>query len=580
MRITLRFSGILTAAIYVIIAVLSSRFSDAIAPSVRPILGILSLLAIACLLYLASVALIAWAARRPRESTVAGPNAYRGIFRDVLLFSVLFRLTLLFSIPIQEVDFYRYLWDGRVLWQGLNPYRFSPEQIDSAGVNTPIELSEFAALRDESGPMKEIFSRVHHRQVPTIYPPLAQVFFAVCAAITPVAAPIWLHLLVLRILLILVDVGILYSMRGLLRQVGMSDAWCLAYGWCPLAIKEVANSAHIDGLAVLFTLIMLQLLLKAARVLSLGQRSQLPWTMAGGCLGLAILSKSYPIILLPLMASFGFAKIGVRALVPIVVCAAVVTAGYLPFLNLPTMSGVAAGSSSIASPPVDGHSPWKGLGTYLTQWQMNDLLFMVVHENLRVPLEDTNRWFVVVPIECRREINRPVASSLARWGFTANVDPAFVATQLVMGTVLIGLLAWCAWQVFRKPEPLVLLRSAFLVLAWGWLLSSAQNPWYVLWFLPVMPFARCRSWFFVPCLALVYYLRFWLVFQGDWTATTGECPEFDYGWVWFEHGLVLGALAIESWMHRRHARDASHSGVSGGGVSSGLAASFPAVFDG
>jgi len=576
----LRTFGILTAAIYVIIAVLSSRFSDAIAPSERPILGVLSLLAIACMLYLGSLALIARAARQPRESTVADPNAYPHAFRDVLLFSILFRLTLQFSIPIQEVDFYRYLWDGRVLWQGLNPYQFSPAQIDRAGANGRIELSEFAALRDESGPVKEIFSRVHHRQVPTIYPPLAQAFFAVCAAITPIALPIWLQVGVLKGLLILVDVGILYSMRGLLRQVGMSDAWCLAYGWCPLAIKEVANSAHIDGLAVLFTLVTLRFLLKAAQAQPTGQRSQAQWAMAGACLGLAILSKTYPVILLPLVAAFAIAWIRGRAIVLLLVCATVVTAGYAPFLDRPANPRPAAQRSSNADSPLHGQHPFMGLKTFLTQWQMNDLLFLVVHENLRVPQAGTRRWFVITSLDWRQKINRHSASLLTRSDLTSSADPAFVITQLMMGLLLLALVLWRVWRVFKSPEPLVLLRGVFLVLAWAWLLNSAQNPWYVLWFLPLMPFALCRSWFLVPCLAFAYYLRFWLIFQGEWTAVTRECPVFDYGWVWFEHGLVLAALVWESWVRRGDSQDAIHSDPLGEGASLGSTTSFSGATDG
>ncbi|MEX0978468.1 MAG: hypothetical protein WDZ48_06435, partial [Pirellulales bacterium] len=391
MRIPLRVSGILTAAIYVVFASLSTWFTDASVPSERPILAILALLAIACILYLASLALIASPARRFGE-TAAEPDNQPRVFRDVLLFSILFRLVLLFSVPIQEVDFYRYLWDGRVVWQGLNPYRFAPEGIDDAEAGSPAELSEFAAVRDTSASVKGIFDRVHHRQVPTIYPPLAQVFFAVCAAITPATAPIWLHVLVLKVLLILVDVAILYSMRGLLRQVGMSDGWSLAYGWCPLAIKEVANSAHVDGLAVLFTLVTLQLLLRAAQAQPGERRLQARWAMAGGSLGLAILSKTYPIILLPLLASFAIARIRARAVVPLLVCAAVVATGYLPFLDFAAKPGSPDQRFS------ETDSPLCGLKTFLTQWQINVLLFMVVHENLRLPQEKTNRWFVVIPL--------------------------------------------------------------------------------------------------------------------------------------------------------------------------------------
>lgn len=49
----------------------------------------------------------------------------------VLGFALLFRVVLLWSDPIQEDDFYRYLWNGKVVASGLNPYRFAPQIVES-----------------------------------------------------------------------------------------------------------------------------------------------------------------------------------------------------------------------------------------------------------------------------------------------------------------------------------------------------------------------------------------------------------------------------------------------------------------
>ena len=35
----------------------------------------------------------------------------------------------------------------------------------------------------------------------------------------------------------------------LLTQTGRHRGWAIAYGWCPLVIKEIANSGHLDALA-------------------------------------------------------------------------------------------------------------------------------------------------------------------------------------------------------------------------------------------------------------------------------------------------------------------------------------------
>jgi len=39
----------------------------------------------------------------------------------------------------------------------------------------------------------------------------------------------------------------------LLRDIGMSPDWADALGWCPLALKEFANTDHLDAIAVFFT---------------------------------------------------------------------------------------------------------------------------------------------------------------------------------------------------------------------------------------------------------------------------------------------------------------------------------------
>ena len=309
MRNSLRLLGAISGAIYVAIAVLSLGFRESTVGRERPLLAVLALFAAACLAYLLA---LAWVSRFGGLPTAN--HSATSTFREILLFSILFRLLLLMSVPIQEVDFYRYLWDGRVLAHGLNPYEYSPARIDRAGPDDLPRLLRFAAVSESSASTRAIFEGVHHRQVPTIYPPLAQVFFAACTWITPAAAPLWTHLLVLKAILLAVDIAILFAMRLLLRRVGLADAWCLAYGWCPLAVKEVANSAHFDGLAVLGTLIGLHFLLKATRNHSATSVPSSSLVAAGACLGLATLAKSYPVVLLPLFAAYAFASGRTRGL--------------------------------------------------------------------------------------------------------------------------------------------------------------------------------------------------------------------------------------------------------------------------
>src|SRR5205823_10564490 len=60
------------------------------------------------------------------------------------------------------------------------------------------------------------------------------------------------------------DLATLALVISLLKWTDRPVGWSLAYGWCPLVIKEVANSGHLDALAVFLTTLALSL---AVRVL-------------------------------------------------------------------------------------------------------------------------------------------------------------------------------------------------------------------------------------------------------------------------------------------------------------------------
>ena len=54
---------------------------------------------------------------------------------------VLFRLLFLPAIPNLSQDFYRFLWDGRLLVQGVNPYVITP-QLFFTDLSTALEVTQ------------------------------------------------------------------------------------------------------------------------------------------------------------------------------------------------------------------------------------------------------------------------------------------------------------------------------------------------------------------------------------------------------------------------------------------------------
>jgi hypothetical protein len=209
-------------------------------------------------------------------------------YLSIIVFALLFRVTLLFSYPSLTVDIYRYFWDGKVLAHGFNPYLYLP----SSG--------ELDHLRGE------YYAKLVYKNVTTIYPPFAQLVFALSYLIHP-------SLFTLKAASVLFDLASLIVLVKILEHKGISKNRVILYAWNPLVIVEFASSGHADSLAVFFVLL--------AYYLHLRQKS----FASGAALGLAVLAKLYPVLLLPFFVKKNF-KILPGFL-------AVVVLLYLPFID-------------------------------------------------------------------------------------------------------------------------------------------------------------------------------------------------------------------------------------------------------
>ncbi|MCC7265631.1 MAG: hypothetical protein IT369_24245 [Candidatus Latescibacteria bacterium] len=254
-----------------------------------------------------------WVWRRP-----AGP------LWSLLGLALLFRLTLLLSEPSLSDDIYRYVWDGRVQRAGINPYLHAPES------------PEVAQLRNG------LYAGINHKDLSTIYPPLAQFFFLGVCAVHP---GIW----AMKGALVAVELGLVLLLVRILRQRGQDQRRVLLYAWNPLPVIEVAGSGHLDVLAV-------SLLLLALYWLEAGRRLPALWAAAG-----ALLAKFLPALALPL---FWQRLQGQRRLLwwlPLLV-----GLGFLPYIGA-------------------GLQLFAGLQAYLLKWRFNDALFSTVYQLLRDP---------------------------------------------------------------------------------------------------------------------------------------------------------------------------------------------------
>ena len=264
---------------------------------------LLLLLGVAVWAALLTFGLYAYHRRHPDEAFPVG---------RLIGWAIVFRVLGLIGGPVYEDDFYRYLWDAYRFAQDGTPYGVPPEAFFSD-----------LGVADR---FQRILDQVNYPELPTIYGPVTQLVFLLGYGLSPgsIAA--------LQGPMILFDLCTI----GLLLRLAPARA-VLLYAWCPLVVKEIAFTAHPDGVAVC--------LLLAAVVLA--QRDR--FRGAAMCLALAVGAKVLALLLVPFVLA--------RArLVDWGVFAGVLALLYLPF--------VLQGGTDLAT-----------LVVFAREWEFNAALF-------------------------------------------------------------------------------------------------------------------------------------------------------------------------------------------------------------
>ncbi|NYG07921.1 hypothetical protein BJ986_002408 [Phycicoccus badiiscoriae] len=270
--------------------------------------------------------------RVPRPSTL--PGGPRRVLVVVFLVALAAQLPGLLSPPRSSSDAYRYVWDGRVQLSGTSPYRFAPLDDRLAALRDPV-LFPGLGPQDHSGyrtrptptdradvlarAANDPRTRINRPRVPTIYPPVAQAWFAAVAWLTP-----WSWGTVgLQLGSALLAAGIAVALASMLRRSGRDPWGALWWAWCPAVVAESGNGAHVDVLAAAFVVAAL------ATATAPGGRPPAGRVVAAGVLGgLAVATKLYPAVVLA--ALFPLRRNAVRALGATLAAAVTVVAAYLP----------------------------------------------------------------------------------------------------------------------------------------------------------------------------------------------------------------------------------------------------------
>ncbi len=552
------------SVLYAAITILSRRFEYDQPVEQRPIVLVLVVFAAAFLCYVAACRIVCRLPNSPKLMLV------------IIATSLLFRLILIPSAPIQEVDIYRYIWDGCVVHAGENPYRYAPQAVNHASVYDPGTdgFRRLVQIRDSDPAMRTIVRRVHFAHLPTVYPPVAQAVFAGAFWTTPVGASVHQRLMIFKSWFVVLDLFTLGLVFVLLQAAGKPLAWAMWYGWCPLLMKEIANSGHMDMIAVTLTTLAAVFASWAMRrsAAAIATDTGDRWGVVLPVCSLVTLvlgvgAKLYPVILAPVIMSMclrqrrWYAWLGWAAafvLGSFFVLSPLLVGGNHPLVRSEPAHGKRiVVAEPLPAPPleVDQQDTSLGLRVFLRSWEMNDFLFLLVSENIKpdemVPAEK-RAWFVVVPNWLRSWL----CGQVERHAGIPLLEVPFAIARCLTLLVTIVLAGYFCWQATRSQSVAVSLEAVFLTLAWFWLLCPTQNPWYWTWPLPFLVFARNGVWKAVSAVVLVYYLRFWLWYH--WTTapvagTRYAGPAFfDLVVVWLQYGPWLVLLLASSLIrHRR-----------------------------
>lgn len=180
-------------------------------------------------------------------------------FQAILFTGIIARLVLVGVAPFNTHDVDRYLFDGRMVLDGTDPYTNNPDR------------EVFSSIYEEGFNVAP-----EHRAYRTIYPPVALAVFTLCASLGA-AAGFWLW----KCLITAASILSLLLIAVVLRERGKHH-WLVWLALSPLAILEVGIGAHADALSML-----------GVSCLVWGLHRGITWMSAAG-LSFAILAKILP----------------------------------------------------------------------------------------------------------------------------------------------------------------------------------------------------------------------------------------------------------------------------------------------
>ncbi len=372
-----------------------------------------------------------------------------------------FRAVFILAIPNLSQDFYRFIWDGRMILEGFNPYLYTVESFISSGTYPVAEALE---LRQGMGTL----NASHF----TNYPPISQLCFTIAAFFS--GKSILGSVITMRLLIIVADFGTLHFGKKLLKKLNIPVYNIFWYILNPFIIIELTGNLHFEGVMIFF-------LVWSLYLLHTGK-----WQFAAVVLALSISVKLIPLIFLPLFYQW-FMKRNV------------------------TVDEVALSISieEIATSPTPRNDIIKGItkliGFYAIVGITTLSLFAPFYSS-----EFINNYTTTVALWFQNfEFNASIyylARSLG-YAFTGYNEIAIIGKITPVIVILFVLIL----TFFRKNKTTIpLITAMLLVLSFYYFTATTIHPWYIATLLILSVFTKYKFplvWSFVIILSYLAYIN-------------------------------------------------------------------------
>jgi alpha-1,6-mannosyltransferase len=247
--------------------------------------------------------------------------------------AIVFRALLLFSVPALSDDFYRFIWDGRLLANGYHPFAAVPSYYMTHPHSIP-------------GIEPALFNHLNSKNYYTVYPPVSQFIFLLSVKIC--ADSVYGSIVVMKLILFAFEAGSIFLISKILLHFKLEAKRVLLYALNPLVIIELTGNLHFEGIMMFFLLLAVWCSLQRKKKFS-------PLFY-----GLSICTKLIPLIFLHVLVRI----CGWRRAAQFWVITAMVSALiFLPLWNM----GIVAGFST-------------GLGYYFRKFEFNASIYYLVRE--------------------------------------------------------------------------------------------------------------------------------------------------------------------------------------------------------